>query len=167
MKITKNQVSTMVKQFDALHNHIAQILNLIQNQMTAKMASSNIISADEADAIHDILVPVRAALREYTENFPSYLRSVGKTTKSGKPDPDFLGRVRDVLYQARELEDDLIWQEKNCCQQIALHNMSLGAFKETTLCAPSEPLPQNDASADTVSPTGTATGSDDPRHMAV
>lgn len=130
MKLSKNMVNILVEEFKALSETLPSVQKNIQDKMSAKLAENRVINATELEEIETIVVPVRDQLKQYTEGFPSYLRSIGKMDQEAK---DALktqsDKVRDVLKEARELETDLEWIVNHYMNKIKIQNMKFGYFE--------------------------------------
>lgn len=154
VKLTTAKAEQLIHNFGTLKEQLPFIKENIQKQMDAKQNIKGVIQPEEADRINAYLEPVLGMLSQYTVGFPSYLRSVGKTEESKKPDAAFLDSVREVLQQAREIKEDFDWMKEHFNQQIKLHNMALGDFRAVSFTEPSEePEPPQEAAGPTLAAT--------------
>ncbi len=130
MKLSRYMVEILIEEFEALSETIPTVQKNIQDKMCSKLAEDRVINISELKEIETMVTPVKDQLQQYTEGFPSYLRSIGKMEPEAKEAlKSQSDKVREVLKEARELETDLEWIINHYLNKIKVQNMKLGYFE--------------------------------------
>lgn len=167
VKLNKTRTEILLGEFAEFKETFLYGKENIQSVMTEKLAENRIIELSEMAEIEKFILPVKEQIKQYTQGFPSFLRSVGKADDEHKKDLEpMLNDVRKVIQEAREIEDDLDWIVNHYTNKIKIQNIKLGYFEsdqpptngdqtepkeddpaaqpETAVAQPAEPQPKVD-----------------------
>lgn len=133
-KLSAAQVQQLLDTFHEVKAGTSAVQTIIGERTEIAFAANTLIEADFIQGLDAITIPVQNQLRQYTEGFRTFSRSMAR--KKQEPDDSInalLEKTRVIRPQAEQLLSDFEWTVHNIHERIVIHNSIVNAQQPSAI----------------------------------